>query len=451
MIERPDAEAIVSGLRGRWAGDHGTCHCPAHDDGTASLSVSVSNGTVLVHCHAGCSQASVLDALRARALWPDGAVKDRLHGAGHGAGGDCLHRAAGERTHRAVRKPKVKKARKPGTSVFEYQDQTGATRFEVVREDCADGTKRFLQRRRDAEGRVIYNMSGVELLPYKLPQLIKGIEAGATIYIVEGERKVDLLERWGLTATCNPGGAGKWKSAFAEFFKARRIPVVVLSDNDDAGQKHGRQVAESLAPWADSIKVIDLPNLKAKGDIVDWMAAGGDKRFLLDIVAAMPPWAPDAASPEPEPTAEAEPGAVDDGAEGAPPEPEEGSAPSEEPADELEEDRAPAFSVEALALDFAAKHAAELRYVAEWSRWFRWRRSRWAVDSILWAFRMARVACRAAAAGADDKRTKLRLTDGKTEAAVERLARADPRLAAEVDRFDPDPLTFNMEATGADH
>lgn len=51
----------------------GLCRCPAHDDSTPSLSVrDGSNGKVLVKCHAGCSQDAVIEALRARGLWPDG-------------------------------------------------------------------------------------------------------------------------------------------------------------------------------------------------------------------------------------------------------------------------------------------------------------------------------------------------------------------------------------------
>ena len=56
-------------------GGHGsTCHCPAHDDQHASLSVTVRDGKLLVHCHAPyCSQAAVIAALKARGLWPDSA------------------------------------------------------------------------------------------------------------------------------------------------------------------------------------------------------------------------------------------------------------------------------------------------------------------------------------------------------------------------------------------
>ena len=37
--------------------------CPAHADGTASLSIAERDGKLLVHCHAGCSAESIVEAL----------------------------------------------------------------------------------------------------------------------------------------------------------------------------------------------------------------------------------------------------------------------------------------------------------------------------------------------------------------------------------------------------
>ena len=45
--------------------------CPAHEDSTPSLAISVtSDGRLLVYCHAGCSQVVVIAKLRDRGLWP---------------------------------------------------------------------------------------------------------------------------------------------------------------------------------------------------------------------------------------------------------------------------------------------------------------------------------------------------------------------------------------------
>ncbi len=50
--------------RGGWS-----CLCPAHDDHSPSLSLSLSKeGTLLAHCYAGCSFLDILSALRSRGL-----------------------------------------------------------------------------------------------------------------------------------------------------------------------------------------------------------------------------------------------------------------------------------------------------------------------------------------------------------------------------------------------
>ncbi len=65
-----NARALTEALAGKWHGGYGTAKCPAHDDRTPSLSVrDAGNGRVLVHCHTGCEQEAVLDALRGRGLW----------------------------------------------------------------------------------------------------------------------------------------------------------------------------------------------------------------------------------------------------------------------------------------------------------------------------------------------------------------------------------------------
>jgi putative DNA primase/helicase len=64
------AEPIAKALGGRKVGNGWIARCPAHDDRNPSLSLSTgTDGKVLLRCHAGCDQAQVIDALRARGLW----------------------------------------------------------------------------------------------------------------------------------------------------------------------------------------------------------------------------------------------------------------------------------------------------------------------------------------------------------------------------------------------
>lgn len=66
------ATTIIAALGGSTA--TGMCCCPAHDDKKPSLHVrDGANGKkTLVHCKAGCSQESVISALRSRGLWGSG-------------------------------------------------------------------------------------------------------------------------------------------------------------------------------------------------------------------------------------------------------------------------------------------------------------------------------------------------------------------------------------------
>jgi putative DNA primase/helicase len=110
---------------------------------------------------------------------------------------------------------------------------------------------------------------------------------------------------------------------------------------------------------------------------------------------------------------------------------------------EPEEVRPPDFTDEALASRFAERHAEDLRYVAAWSRWMIWDGSRWQHDDTLKAVHFARQICREAAADCAKPRLKTTIASAKTVGAVERLAKADRRLAATVDQWDADPLLLN--------
>jgi putative DNA primase/helicase len=69
VMQNADTLKIIHGLSGNETS--GMCKCLAHEDGTASLKISTGdNGKVLVHCFAGCSQETIISALKQRGLWP---------------------------------------------------------------------------------------------------------------------------------------------------------------------------------------------------------------------------------------------------------------------------------------------------------------------------------------------------------------------------------------------
>lgn len=65
------AEDLARALGGRRSGRGYVALCPAHEDRSPSLSIADQGEVMLVHCHAGCDQADVIAALRARGLWPE--------------------------------------------------------------------------------------------------------------------------------------------------------------------------------------------------------------------------------------------------------------------------------------------------------------------------------------------------------------------------------------------
>jgi 5S rRNA maturation endonuclease (ribonuclease M5) len=162
-------------------------------------------------------------------------------------------------------------------ATYPYEDEHGHLLFEVVRFDPKD----FRQRRPDGA----WNVEGVRRVLYRLPDLLRA----EFVYIVEGEKDADNLRAIGLTATCNPGGAGKWRPEFADFFKSHQY-VAIIADADEAGRKHADQIAAALAGKVASLKILELANLPLKGDVSDWLSAGRTREQLEALAASAPEW-----------------------------------------------------------------------------------------------------------------------------------------------------------------
>lgn len=148
---------------------------------------------------------------------------------------------------------------------------------------------------------------------YRLPELLEALAMERLVFIVEGEKKVDRLIAEGAPATCNSGGAGKFGDHLVEYF--RDADVVILPDNDPQstnaegavlfhpdgrpkipGKDHADLVASKLHGIAARVRVLELPDLPLKGDIVDWLAEGGVIGELYDLVeTAAQDWRPRAA------------------------------------------------------------------------------------------------------------------------------------------------------------
>lgn len=137
---------------------------------------------------------------------------------------------------------------------YDYRDEQGKLLFQVLRMQ----PKTFRQRKPNGLGGWEWTTAGVRRVLYRLPELLA---SAGTVYLVEGEKDVATLERHGLTATCNPGGAGKWKfvaDGARGWLKGRDVAIV--ADADEPGRKHAEEVRASLSGVVKSVRVVSPPN-----------------------------------------------------------------------------------------------------------------------------------------------------------------------------------------------
>jgi hypothetical protein len=127
----------------------------------------------------------------------------------------------------------------PIVAIYQYTDENGELLFEVMRHD----PKNFRQRRPDDRGGYVWNIKGVRLVPYRLPELIEDLAQDRTVFIVEGEKDVDRLRKLGIPATCNPMGIKKWHDEFSPTFAG--ADVVILPDNDEGGREHAEKIGRA--------------------------------------------------------------------------------------------------------------------------------------------------------------------------------------------------------------
>ena len=271
--------------------------CPCHDDKTASLSVTAKasgkDGKTRIYlcCHARCDNRQIMQAL---GVTPRDLIVDGATSSGPSTEGKASDAPQGVTVHQAK---EVNKKDKPKPEinighpdrVYSYTDAKGREVFQVCRYQYMEDGKRektFRQRRYDQAKQGYEYSVPPELRDhtlYRMPAVLAAIREKRPVYVVEGEKDVETLERLGHTATCNPGGAGRWCEGHTEILRdadAIILPDSDIPDNKYAGQNHAYQVALSLQGTARRVRLVDLaaacPDLPPKGDITDMVQLLGD-------------------------------------------------------------------------------------------------------------------------------------------------------------------------------
>ena len=356
--------------------------CPAHEDRNNSLTITPGDdGRILLHCHAGCSTEAVVNKL---------ALTMR----------DLMARNGNGRQHGSA---KI-------VATYDYHDESGTLLYQVVRYNPKD----FRQRRPKDGGGWEWSVKDVCHVPYRLRELLTA-DPAQMVVIVEGEKDVDRLMKEELVATCNAGGAGKWRPEYNQYFAGRHM--VILQDNDEAGRKHAQQIATALHGVATSVKVLELPDLPEKGDVSDWLAAAGTVEELTRLVEVTPEWTP-----------------------------------PDMPVITHTSDDFPLTDT-GLAERFALQHGDDVRYCHAWAKWLVWDGMRWKIDDGGTVDQLGKQTVRSilreAADEPDDARRKALTAFAKSAESVARrtamltLARSEPPIPISPDVLDKNTWILN--------
>ena len=83
---------------------------------------------------------------------------------------------------------------------------------------------------------------------------------------------------------------GARNAKYTDFSPVAKRPIIVCVDNDDVGKHHAEDVAaRAIAAGATSVKIIHFPFAPPKGDVLEWLDAGGNSdTFQLLIESAEP-------------------------------------------------------------------------------------------------------------------------------------------------------------------
>lgn len=182
-------------------------------------------------------------------------------------------------------------------ATYDYTDPDGRLIYQVCRfEPGEEGRKKDFKQRRPGkkEDEWIWNLKNTELMLYRLPDITKS----SWVFLLEGEKDVDLAHELKIKATTNSGGANKLKGQqnkhqVMDALKGKA--VYIIPDNDESGFKHAEQAAELLHGIAREIRIVKIPDQKPKGDFTDYVnKIGRDhvREELQSITEDAPVWKP---------------------------------------------------------------------------------------------------------------------------------------------------------------
>lgn len=262
--------------------------CPAHQDRNPSLDVKVGDDDiVLLQCRSQrCTAEAICVAvgLTLSDLFPTGSHR------GNGpAGGNGRPTPSKPRRLYATINELIEALRRSSdltggvVTRHEYTDF-----FSVIRFDFDDGRKSFRPIHRVVNKWAVGDPD-VPLPLYRIKEATKH----DPIYIAEGEKPCDAA--WAIGIPCVTSAHGSQSPQRSDWSPLAKKNIVILPDYDEPGQKYAEKVSElvrimhALHLSNCTVKTVRLPDLPARGDIVDFIEARDscEPEQLLEMIQSL--------------------------------------------------------------------------------------------------------------------------------------------------------------------
>lgn len=268
--------------------------CPAHEEKTPSLHVTYSlaerGGQVALWCH-GC-RAEARDIAGALGLTmadlfdnPPPQREERRF--------PTVRRAAARRGRLGPLPAALLTPEPPDhqhswstNRTYDYTDSHGEIVQQVIREQCKHcQAKQFKQAFTGSDGELHSHKPDVFTpVIYRQPEVVRAVEHGVPVWVLEGEKDAETAEELGLVATTNPGGAGSFPAEAGQLFRGADVRIVL--DRDDAGWARGADLHRKLFDGGALRIQYFLPATTAsKSDLTDHVQAGHGVDDLCEVRA----------------------------------------------------------------------------------------------------------------------------------------------------------------------
>ena len=153
-------------------------------------------------------------------------------------------------------------------ATYDYTGEGGELLYQVVRFEPKD----FRPRYPDGYGSWVWKKHPLQVL-YHLPEVLEA----PILFVVEGERDVETLRSYGFVATTAPGGAkAPWLGSYTEALRGRE--VILIPDRDPAGYARVKQIARALLGNVSRLVYLELEDGK---DVTEWFQRGHSEVELI--------------------------------------------------------------------------------------------------------------------------------------------------------------------------